>query len=94
MYRRPSKRSSIRCFSPSRTFGSSIDDELRRRPVEPVEQVADRMQLEVLEVRVALRLGGDLGDVELVVHVAVQPEAFLVRAAAIASRASSSGIGM
>jgi hypothetical protein len=46
--------------------------------VEPREQVADRVQVEVLELRVAARLVGHLGDVELVVDVAVQAEPFLV----------------
>src|SRR2546423_15710902 len=36
------------------------------------------MELDVLEVGVASRLGRDLGDVELVLDVAVQPEAFVV----------------
>ena len=36
------------------------------------------MQLEVLEVGVAARLRRDLGDVELVVDVAIQSEAFLL----------------
>src|SRR3712207_6977698 len=43
-----------------------------RRAVEPRRQVADGVDLEVLEVRVRARLGRHLGDVELVVDVAVQ----------------------
>ncbi len=37
------------------------------------------MQLEILEVRVASCLGRDLGDVQLVVHVAIEPDPFLVQ---------------
>ena len=45
------------------------DDELRRRLRQPGEQVADRVDDEVLEARVRVRLGRLVGDVELVVDV-------------------------
>ena len=50
-------------------------DELRRRLRQPVAQRADRVDLEVLEVRVASRFRCDLGDVQEVVDVAVEMEA-------------------
>ena len=53
-------------------------DQLGRRRPKPGEQVADRVQLQVLEVCVATGLGSDIGHVELVVDVAVEPEAVLV----------------
>ena len=55
--------------------GIADGDELRRVAVEPGAQIADRMDLEVLEVGVAPRLRCDLRHVELVVYVAVQVEA-------------------
>ncbi len=42
-----------------------------------VREVADRVKREVLETGVALGLRRHLGDVELVVHVAVDMEALL-----------------
>src|SRR5205085_2403350 len=54
-------------------------DELRRRIAQPGEDVADLVQLDVLEVGVLARTGSDLGDVELVRHVAVHPEPFVVQ---------------
>src|SRR5207244_12260276 len=66
-------------FQSVQQLGIVDDDELRRLLVEPLEQVTNRMQLEVLEVRVALRLRRDLCDVQLVVDVAVEPEALRVQ---------------
>ena len=66
-------------FQSVQHLGIVDDDELRRLLVEPLEQVTNRMQLEVLEVRVALRLRRDLCDVQLVVDVAVEPEALRVQ---------------
>ena len=65
-------------LQPVEHLGIVDHDELRRRFVEPVEQVADGVQLEMLEVRVAASLRRDLGDVELVVDVAVESEALVV----------------
>ena len=47
-------------------------DELRRRPREPGEEVADRAQREVLDVGVPASLGRHGGDVELVVEIRVR----------------------
>ena len=50
-------------------------DELRRRPVEPGEEVADLRDSQPLEARVRARVRGLLGDVEPVVDVDVRREA-------------------
>ncbi len=50
-----------------------------------------RVQLEVLEARVALGLGRDLGHVQLVVDVGVEPCSRRSCTAAMASRASATG---
>src|SRR5581483_4723236 len=47
-------------------------DELRRRPVEPREEVADRVDGELLELRVPVGLGRLARDIELVVDVDVE----------------------
>ena len=54
------------------------DDELRRRPLDPAEQVADLVQRDALEVGVGARVLGDRGDVEVVVDVAVEREALVL----------------
>ena len=52
-------------------------DELRRRLRQPGREIADLVDGEVLERGVALGLGRHAVDVQLVVHVAVDVEAFL-----------------
>ena len=54
-------------------------DELRRRPVEPRREVADLVDRQPLEVGVAASFGRELGDVQLVLDVAVEPEPALVQ---------------
>ena len=58
-------------------LGIVDDDELRGRLAQPAQKVSDGMQLEMLEVGVAPRLGRDFGHVELIADVAVHPEAFV-----------------
>jgi hypothetical protein len=56
--------------------GGVVDrDELGGRMLEPAEQVSDDVDVERLEARISLGGGRHLRDVELVVDVAVQPEA-------------------
>ena len=72
MYSRPPKCACTRCLQPVELDRVADRDELRRRLRQPGEQVADRVHLQVLERRVRLRGGRVLGDVELVVDVAVE----------------------
>src|SRR5437870_3741796 len=58
--------------------GIAGDDELRRRPVEPLQEVADLVQLDVLKARVLLGVPRDVRDVQLVVDVAVEGPAVLL----------------
>ena len=51
------------------------DHELRRRPLEPAEQVSHHRDRDVLEVGISAGVRRHLGDEELVVDVAVEPEA-------------------
>ena len=62
-------------LQPVEGVGVVDGDELRRRRREPGGEVADLVQREVLEAGVALGLRRHLGDVELVVDVAVDVEA-------------------
>ena len=78
MYSRSPKRSTRLGRSASSVVGVVDDDELRRRALEPVEQVADLRDRQVLEVGVRASVLGHLGDVELVVDVAVEREALLL----------------
>src|SRR5205823_12382432 len=53
-------------------------DELRRRLVEPLQQIADLVQLDVLKACVLLRVPRHMRDVKLVVDVAVERPAALL----------------
>ena len=68
----------MRASSPSSTSGSSIVTSFVGGADEPRGEVSDRVEREVLEARVALGLRRHLGDVELVVDVAVDVEALLL----------------
>ena len=65
----------------ARTLGLGDRDDLRRRAVEPLEEVADLGHGEVLEAGVRARVLRLRGDVELVVDVDVRRDAERTRAA-------------
>src|SRR5439155_3396086 len=59
-------------------LGIADRHELRWRLGQPVEERADRVHRDVLEAGVAVGLRRLLGDVELVVHVTIESEAFVL----------------
>ena len=75
MKRRPAKRGFSSRLELVERRRVADRDELRRVTVEPGAEIADRVDLEALEVGVAPRLGRHLRDVEQVVDVAVEMEA-------------------
>ena len=75
MKRRPAKRGFSSASSSSSAAGSPTATSFVGSLVEPGAEIADRVDLEVLEVGVAPRLRRHLRDVEQVVDVAVEMEA-------------------
>ena len=62
-------------FERAQLVGIADGDELRRVGGEPRAKIADDVDRNVLELRIALRLGVELGDIEVVVDVGIEMEA-------------------